>query len=108
MLPGKIRKQVEVMERDPSVVLCYHDIEVFNSEDGKTLHFWNHGPSSTPPIAGDAERVAREVIAHDTIMAALSVMARRDAIPPRFDQRVPVESDWLMWMKFWRLRNKRK
>lgn len=100
MLPRKISKQIEIMERDQSVVLCYHDIEVFNSEDGKTLRFWNHGPSSYPPITGDAEKVAREVIERGTFMAALSVMARRDSMPATgFDHRVPAASDWLMWIE---------
>lgn len=100
-VPAKISKQVEVMERDQSVVLCYHDIEVFNSEDGKILRFWNHGPFSCPPIMGDAEMVAREVIEQGTsFMASLSVMARRDSFPATgFDQRVPVASDWLMWIE---------
>jgi glycosyltransferase involved in cell wall biosynthesis len=100
-LPEKISKQVEVMEGNQSVVLCYHDIEVFNSEDGKTLHFCNHGPSSSPPITGDTEKVAREVIEQGTsFLHAVSVMARRDSIPATgFDQRVPVASDWLMWIE---------
>ncbi|MCM3905235.1 MAG: glycosyltransferase [Pyrinomonadaceae bacterium] len=101
MLPGKISKQVEVMERDQSVVLCYHDVEAFNSEDGKTLRFRNHGPLSSPPITGDAEKVAREVIEQSTsFLAAVSIMARRDSLPATgFDPRIPTASDWLMWIE---------
>ena len=101
MLPGKISKQIEVMERDQSVVLCYHDVEAFNSEDGKTLSFRNHGPLSSPPITGDAEKVAREVIEQGTsFLAAVSVMARRDSLPATgFDPRIPTASDWLMWIE---------
>jgi glycosyltransferase involved in cell wall biosynthesis len=100
-MPGKISRQVEVMERDQSVVLCYHDVEVFNSEDGKTLCYRNHGPYSNRAITGDAEKVTRAVIEKGTsFMAAVSVMARRDSIPATgFDQRVPVASDWLMWIE---------
>ncbi len=100
-LPGKISAQVAVMEKDQNIVLSYHDIEVFNSEDGKTLCYRNHGPSSTQPITGNAEKVARAVIEKGTsFMGALSVMARRDSIPATgFDQRVPVASDWLMWIE---------
>lgn len=100
-LPGKISKQVEVMERDQSVVLCYHDMEVFNSEDDKTLRYWNHGPNSSRPIIGDAERVAKAVVEKGTsFMGAMAIMARMDSIPTTgFDKRVPVASDWLMWIE---------
>lgn len=100
-LPGKLCKQVKVMEEDQSIVLCYHDVEVFNSEDGKTLRYWNHGPSSNPPVTGDAETVARKVIEQGTaFIEAVSVMARRDSIPAEgFNQHIPVASDWLMWIE---------
>jgi hypothetical protein len=96
----KISKQIALMEMDVSIVLSYHDIEVFNSVDGELLRFWNKGPSSNPPITGSAEIVAEEMIMKGTsFMAALSIMARRDAIPATgYDSRVPVASDWLMWI----------
>ncbi len=99
-LPGKISSQVEIMERDENIVLSYHDIEVFNSEDNNTLRYWNHGPSSVQPIVGTARKVVKAVVEDGTsFMAALSVMTRRDAIPASgYDYRVPVASDWLMWI----------
>jgi len=100
-LPGKISAQVAVMEKDPNVVLCYHDIEVFQSSNNTTLRYWNHGPSSSKPITGPAIKVAEKLIENGTaFMAALSVMARRCAIPlTGYDVRVPVASDWLMWIE---------
>jgi glycosyltransferase involved in cell wall biosynthesis len=100
-LPGKISKQVEIMERDQSVVLCYHDVEVFNSEDNKTLRYWNQGSSACSPIYGSAEKVAKAVTASgNSFMAAMSVMVQRKAIPlTGFDQRIPHVSDWFMWIE---------
>lgn len=97
-LPGKIKKQIGVMEKDQSVVLCYHDVETFNSGDGRALCYTNHGPGSSRPIYGSAEKVARVVIEKGcSFMGVVSVMARRDSMPAKgFDQRVPVGSDWLM------------
>lgn len=99
-LPGKISTQLTVMERDQDVVLSYHDIEVFNSEDGRTLRYWNHGPFSSQPVAGSSRMVAKAVVEEGAFMAALSVMVRRDVVPASgFDDRVPVASDWLMWIE---------
>lgn len=100
-LPGKIRKQVDVMKRDQTVVLCYHDIEVFDSDTNATLYYWNRGPNSAAPIVGSAHEVARAVVAHGTtFMAPLSVMARTDAVQASaYDRRLPVSSDWLMWIE---------
>lgn len=100
-MEGKIHKQVALMEADASMVLSYHDVEVFNSADGKMLRFWNKGPLSSPPLTGSAEAVAKQIIVKGTsFMAALSVMVRREAIPESgYDMRVPVASDWLMWIE---------
>jgi len=99
-LPGKITAQAAVMEGDPNIVLCYHDVEVFNSEDNRTLRYWNQGPHSAKPIVGLASHVAIELVAKGTFMAAVSVMVRRDAIPSSgYDSRIPVASDWLMWIE---------
>jgi len=101
LLPGKIRKQVDLMEGDPSVVLCYHDVEVFLSNTAEIVRHFNHGPSSANPVAGPAETVVKAVVAKGTaFMAALSVMVRRDAVPASgFDARIPIASDWMMWIE---------
>ncbi len=100
-LPGKLSKQVAAMESDPNIVLCYHDIEVFQSDTNETIRFWNHGKDSHPPETGLAHYVAKRVVRDGTaFMAALSVMLRRDAIPKGgYDARVPHASDWLMWIE---------
>lgn len=100
-LPGKIRKQVDVMENDESVLLSYHDIELFHSTTNKTICYWNHGPGSTPAMSGNARMVAKEIVSKDTtFMAAQSVMVRREAVPDvGYEERIPMASDWFMWIK---------
>ena len=107
-LPGKISRQVEVMESDQSVVLCSHDWEKFNSVGNETIGYGHHGTGSSSPIAGTADKVARKM-ATGCYLAALTVMVRRDAIPVTgFDQRVPVASDWLMWVEILAMGGKNK
>jgi glycosyltransferase involved in cell wall biosynthesis len=98
-LPGKLNAQVAAMEA-AGASLSYHDIEVFDSDSGRTLSCWNSGPQGRAPVVGDIRAIGRRVIEDGTsFMAALSVMVRRDAIPPQgYDERVKVASDWLMWI----------
>lgn len=101
LAPGKIRKQVDVMENDKSVVLCYHDVEVFDSPTNTTIKYWNHGPLSTAPRAGTALALAKAIVSEGTsFMAALSVMVRAAAVPASgFDKRIVVASDWMFWIE---------
>ena len=98
-LPGKLSAQVAAMESERAV-LCYHDIEVFDSSTGRVLSCWNSGPGSNKPLAGDSLSVAWQLVAQGTaFMAALSVMVRKDAIPAwGFDVRIRVASDWMLWI----------
>lgn len=100
-LPGKISTQVELMEKNGKIVLSYHDIEVFRSKDNFTIRYWNQGKVSARPVVGLALKVVKMVIEDGTVfMAALSVMVKREAIPVTgYDPRVPVASDWLMWIE---------
>jgi glycosyltransferase involved in cell wall biosynthesis len=40
MLPDKIGKQLEFLERNPKYAACFHDVEVFNSDSQKMLYRW--------------------------------------------------------------------
>ncbi|WP_276279675.1 glycosyltransferase [Halorussus caseinilyticus] len=99
--PGKIRSQVEVLESDPDCALCYHDVEVFDSENGETKFYWNSGPEGTPPVEGDTGTLAEQLVIKGTsFLSAQSIMVRREAIPADgYDERVPIASDWLMWIE---------
>ena len=99
-LPNKLSRQVAMMESSNSI-LSYHDIEVFDSVTGKTIRYWNSGEKSTPPVVGDSHEVAKALVKDGTkFMSALSVMVKRDAIPPNgHDERIPIASDWLLWIE---------
>jgi len=101
LLEEKVASQVAVLEQAASNVLCYHDVEVFNSETDETIRYWNSGEDGVNPVTGDSERVARQLIKRGTeFMAAQGVMVERAKIPETgFDSRVPVTSDWLLWVE---------
>jgi glycosyltransferase involved in cell wall biosynthesis len=87
-MPGKLRKQVEVFENNPDVVLCYHPVEIFDSETDKTLFITNQ------TVAEDPTNVL-EIISKIGIPGASSVMVRKDACPSYgYDERIPNASDW--------------
>jgi glycosyltransferase involved in cell wall biosynthesis len=99
-LPDKLEKQVSMMTNNPKCVFCYHDVDVFESDSGDTIRYWNVGENSSPPVTGDARTVAKALVWQGTaFMAALSVMVRRSAVPSYgYDERVPIASDWLLWI----------
>jgi glycosyltransferase involved in cell wall biosynthesis len=92
MLPGKLIRQVEYMETHPECVASYHDQEVFDSESGALLGYYNHGPGSLVPREGGAELLVR----HGVFCGGSSLMVLRSAAPPHvYDERVLIASDWL-------------
>lgn len=93
MLPGKIRKQVEVFENDPRCDLVYHDLDVFQSESGSHLYFLK---DFVKPRQGGVENL----IKHGTFNGACATMVRRESTPLHgFDLRLRVASDWLYWVE---------
>lgn len=91
MLPQKIEKQVNFMEAHPECSICYHNLDVFDSETGKTLYFHNE---KFPPKEGGIEEMIKYNFA-----GACSIMIRSEKMPPYgFDERLPIVSDWLFWI----------
>jgi glycosyltransferase involved in cell wall biosynthesis len=100
-LPGKISRQVDALEAEDGRVLCYHDIEEFDTESGETLRYWNSGADGHDPVTGDTKKVARALVSQGTkFMAGQSVMASTDAIPEKgYDSSLTRISDWLLWIE---------
>lgn len=95
MLPGKLSSQVARLQDDPDCVICYHDMDVFESSTGATLHKYNSGPQSNVPREGGVENL----ILYGTFLGATSVMFRRSAMPAKgLDVRLRA-SDWLFWIE---------
>jgi glycosyltransferase involved in cell wall biosynthesis len=87
LLPGKVAHQARLMLADPGCALSFHDMEVFG--EGESWLFSSRHPS----YEGDAATIARQ----GTYFGAPSVMIRRSP-GLRFDERIPVTSDWLFWI----------
>lgn len=92
MLPGKIKKQVEYMEKNPECNICYHNLDVFQSETNKTIYYKNEKYH----YEGDVHTL----IKYGTFNGACSNMVRRSNSPVGgFNKLIPVASDWLYWIE---------
>ena len=93
MLPGKIEKQVEYMEKHPKCTICYHNLDVFESDTNETLYFFNEKVH----YEGGAE----VLIKYGTFNGACSNMVRASKNPTNgFNETLPVASDWLFWCEY--------
>lgn len=93
MLPGKISKQVAFLEEHPDYAVCYHDLDVFNSDTGLTIRRYSE---IDIPRSGDI----RTSIEYGCFNGAVSNMVRASCQPtPPFDPRIPIASDWLYWIE---------
>ncbi len=93
MLPGRLVKQVEFLESHPDYVICYHDMELFDSVSGRTVGYMNSGKPCYIPREGGPE----ELLRYGPFAGGGSVMVRRSACPPKgFDERLRIGEDWLL------------
>lgn len=92
-MPGKIKKQVAFMLKHPDCTISSHDVDVFDSETGKTLYLWSQR-------FGQREGRARELVRYGNYLSSVSVMVRRNHIPEYgYDDRIRIGSDWLLWLE---------
>ena len=93
MLPGKLAKQVQYMEANPSCTISYHDLDVFESESNRTLYLFSE---KAKPREGGVE----VVIKNQSFNGACSTMVRSASSPARgFNELIPYASDWLYWIE---------
>jgi glycosyltransferase involved in cell wall biosynthesis len=93
MLPNKIASQVEFMENNPKCTILYHNLDVFDSESGKTIRLMNNKYNSH-------QGNFYKVVAKGVFNGACSTMIRRSKAPAKgFDERIPIASDWLYYME---------
>ena len=91
-LPGKLTAQIKWLESDAKRVLCYHDMDVFDSTTNKTLYI---NSEIQPFYKGGANLL----IKYGTFFGATTVMIRRPQFQMNFDTRIPIASDWLYWIE---------
>lgn len=93
MLPGKIAAQVDIMEADDGITICYHDLDVFDSSSDRTLYLFSE---NNKPREGGCSVLVK----YGAFNGACSSMVRRSATPAGgFDERLPIASDWLYWVQ---------
>lgn len=93
MLPGKISKQVFFMEANPECTICYHDLDVFDSDTDRSIYIRS---KKVRPRQGDI----RTCIRYGVFNGACSTMVRTDKTPVTgYSQLLPVASDWLYWVE---------
>lgn len=92
MTDDKIVRQVAVMEADPRVAVCYHDLDVFDSATDASLRRFSE---MNRPREGGIETVIR----YGTFNGGSATMVRRACAPECYDARILVASDWLYWVE---------
>jgi len=100
-LAEKIRKQVETMENNKNSVICYHDIEVFESKTGDILRYWNSGGNAISPEIGDAKKMSALLVERfASFWGAQSVMIRKEKLgkDAKYDERLPRLSELSFWL----------
>ena len=93
MLPGKIARQVEALERRPDAVACAHDAEVFESESGRVLGRFTELYNGRPGVRGGGVELQFDPT---YFMLPSATMFRAAAAPAHgFDERLRFGNDWL-------------
>jgi glycosyltransferase involved in cell wall biosynthesis len=91
MLPDKISAQVAVLESDVEASMCYHRVEIFDSETKGTISI----TESTRTIYSFFD-----IIEKIGLPGANSIMARRSCLPPDgYNVLIPAVSDWLFFIE---------
>jgi len=93
MLPGKISKQVMLMQQRPDAVGCCHDAEVFQSHDGKVIGSFCQLMNGRPKYKEGGVELR---FAQNYFTLPSTVMIRSIAAPQHgFDERLKYQNDWL-------------
>jgi len=93
MLPGKIAKQVALLERDPTASGCYHDAEVFSWPENETLGTFSRLYGGR---AFSVDRVdGRRMLDPRVQMLPSTLLLRRDRMPAAFDGRFRFHNDYI-------------
>jgi glycosyltransferase involved in cell wall biosynthesis len=93
MLPGKLSTQVTFMENNFDCTICYHDLDVFDSDTNNTLYIQSHKVRAR-------EGSASCLIKYGTFNGACSTMVRAEKAPIYgFNITILVASDWLYYVE---------
>jgi len=88
MLPNKLNKQIEMLDKHPEYVMIGHDARAFESETGKTIRY------VTPRFKKD-EYTIEDLIVESSFFANSSKVFRKSAYPPTgIDNQLYAIGDW--------------
>lgn len=89
-LPGKLQRQVALLDAHPDVALCFHNLRVFESATGASLGLF------TPPTAPRL-RSLDDIVRYGTLYGNSSKMFRRDSRSGMaVDPNTQHVMDWLL------------
>ena len=93
MLPGKLSRQIAILESRPDAIGCCHDAEVFDSASGRTYGRFTEVYNGRRGVRdGGVELLLDPAY----LMLPSTMMVRSSAVGSlRFDPRVRVSNDWL-------------
>jgi glycosyltransferase involved in cell wall biosynthesis len=93
MLPGKLSRQVAVLEARPDAIGCCHDAEVFDSASGRSYGRFTEVYNGR---RGVREGGVELLLDTGYVMLPSTMMVQSSAIGGlRFDARIRVSNDWL-------------
>jgi glycosyltransferase involved in cell wall biosynthesis len=92
MLPDKIQKQVELMEKYPDASICYHKVNIFKNNCKEEVIYITEKKRTIYSFF--------DILEKNGLPGPNSIMARKKMIPIEgFDQSLPYVSDWLMFLE---------
>jgi glycosyltransferase involved in cell wall biosynthesis len=99
MLPGKLARQVRVLEDNADAAGCTHDAEMFQSEDGRVIDRFSHAANGGALRSGGVELWFDPTYR----MLPSATMIRSALCPPGgFDERLAFTNDWLFDIEVFR------
>jgi glycosyltransferase involved in cell wall biosynthesis len=100
MLPGKLARQVTVLEGRPDAIGCCHDAEVFDSASGRSYGRFTEVYNGR---RGVREGGVELLLDPGYLMLPSTMMVRSSAVGGlRFDARIRVSNDWLFDIELFR------
>ena len=95
-LPGKLLKQVDLMQKKPGASLCVSKVEWFESNTNKTMFIYPSGDFNV-------ENMSIIDIAYYIGCTGASMLVRSNAIPKYgYETSLPMVSDWLFFIEILR------
>jgi glycosyltransferase involved in cell wall biosynthesis len=100
MLPGKLSRQVSILQARRDVIGCCHDAEVFDSASGRSYGRFTEVYNGRRGVRDGGVEL---LLDPSYMMLPSTMMVRSSAVGDlRFDQRIRVSNDWLFDIELFR------